>query len=148
MTAAAVANRSDLAVGTAAAVLGAALIFWIVPAATGPALFALVSPQFYPLLAAWLLVAAGAGLAVSGIGGAAVDVPRRRGAAAAVAAAGLGSAVFLMLKIGFVAAGAAVVLAVMLLAGERRIPFLVGLPATLPFLLWLLFDVLLGRPLP
>ena len=143
------ANRSDLAVGTAAAVLGAALIFWIVPAATGPALFALVSPQFYPLLAAWLLVAAGAGLAVSGIGGAAaVDVPRRRGAAAALAAAGLGSAVFLMLKIGFVAAGAAVVLAVMLLAGERRIPFLVGLPATLPFLLWLLFDVLLGRPLP
>ena len=141
------ANRSDLAVGTAAAVLGAALIFWIVPAATGPALFALVSPQFYPLLAAWLLVAAGAGLAVSG-GAAAANVPRRRGAAAALAAAGLGLAVFLMLKIGFVAAGAAVALAVMLLAGERRIPFLIGLPAILPFLLWLLFDVLLGRPLP
>ena len=143
------ANRSDLAVGTAAAVLGAALIFWIVPAATGPALFALVSPQFYPLLSAWLLVAAGAGLAVSGIrGAAAANVPRRRGAAAALAAAGLGLAVFLMLKIGFVAAGAAVALAVMLLAGERRIPFLVGLPAILPFLLWLSFDVLLGRPLP
>lgn len=143
------ANRADPALGAAAMVLGAALIFWIIPAATHPALFALVSPQFYPLLAAWFLVAAGAGLAVSGLGSAAArEFPRRCAAVALLAAAGLGLAVVLMLSIGFIAAGAAVVLAVMLLAGERRIPFLIGLSAIFPFLLWLLFDVLLDRPLP
>ena len=144
------ANRADLMLGAAAMVLGAALIFWIVPATTHPALFALVPPQFYPLLSAWLLAAAGAGLAVSGLrgGGSAPDISRRCAAVASLAAAGLGLAVVLMLRMGFVAAGAAVVLAVMLLAGERRIPFLIGLTAVFPALLWLLFDVLLGRPLP
>lgn len=143
-------NRADLALGAAATALGAALILWIVPAATHPALFALVSPQFYPLLAAWLLVGAGAGLAISGLRGGetARDSPWPRAAVALVAAAGLGLAVILMFRIGFMAAGAAVVLAVMLLAGERRLPFLIGLPAIFPFLLWLLFDALLDRPLP
>ena len=143
-------GRADLALGTACVALGTALVFWIIPAATRPALFATVSPQFYPSLSAWLLVAAGLGLAVSGLRGrgGGVEPPRRRALAASLAAAALGLAVVLMLRIGFVAAGALIVLAVMLLAGERRIRFLAGLPAAFPSLLWLAFDVLLGRPLP
>lgn len=141
-------SRTDLALGAVCVVLGAALIFWIVPTATHPALFATVPPQFYPSLSAWLLVAAGLGLAVSGLRGGGVELPRRWAPAAALAAAALGLAVVLMLWIGFVAAGALIVLAVMLLAGERRTGFLVGLPAAFPSLLWLAFDVLLDRPLP
>lgn len=141
-------GRTDLALGAVCVVLGAALVFWIVPAATHPALFATVSPQFYPSLSAWLLVAAGLGLAVSGLRGGGAEPPRRWAPAALLAAAALGLAVVLMLRIGFVAAGALIVLAVMLLAGERRIGVLAGLPAAFPSLLWLAFDVLLDRPLP
>ncbi len=146
------ANRGDIALGAAAAAAGTALVVWIVPSWTNDALFALVSPQFYPLLSAWLLIGSGAGLVVSGAAarGSVGDVPRigRHLMLVAAATACLGSAVAAMLYLGFVAAGAMIVGGLMLLAGERRLRILLLVPLAFPTFLWIVFDVFLNRPLP
>ena len=145
-------NRGDIAIGVVAALFGAALILWIIPAQTGLRIVALVSPMFFAMLCAWILVASGIGLAVSGLFSHREDILLKNVAfllgVTVIAAIGLGLAVFAMQHIGFLVTGIAIAFVTMRIAGEKDWRLLIGCSIFFPLFIWVTFDVILSRPLP
>ena len=146
------ANRGDIAIGLIAALFGVALVVWIIPAQTGLRIVALVSPMFFAMLCAWILVASGIGLAMSGLFSHREDILFKNVAfhlgVIVIAAIGLGSAVFAMQHIGFLVTGIMIAFVTMRIAGEIDWRLLVGCSILFPLFIWLAFDVILSRPLP
>lgn len=144
-------DLSSVLTGLCAMALGGALIFWITPAQTVPALFASVPSSFYPDFTSAMLVLAGFALAVSGL----LTPPQvqTRGAAHIAlrfftALVLLVGAMFLTPLLGFPVMGALICLVTLLLMRENRWPLVATITLAAPACVWVAFDVLLARPLP
>jgi hypothetical protein len=145
-------NSANIVIGLLAALLGGVLIGLIIPAQTTPAVFASVPSSFYPDFTSWLLVASGLALAGSGI-----LSPRQRIDVAdtmqrtkyfGVALAALVLLTSLMPVLGYRVAGVLGVAVTMLIMGERRPVPIAAASVTIAVLIWFVFEILLGRPLP
>lgn len=125
--------------------VAAVTIIWIIPAQVPTGLDGYVQPGTMPRIMAWLL-AIGAFLAL--FEGTSHDAPDLALLARAALFMGiLGLSLALTLYIGFKWAAPVLSLSVMLLAYERRLAWMAVGAGLIPLLIWLLFDVLLGRPL-
>jgi putative tricarboxylic transport membrane protein len=133
--------------GAASALIGAGLLFVIIPWQTErAALLTALDPKAYPSAAAILIIVTGLVQLVWPTGSALLDW-RRMGRAVAIVAICV-AGVLLLEFAGYLIAGPVVVAAVMLMAGERRWLWLaVGILA-MPAAIWAVFELLLRRPLP
>jgi putative tricarboxylic transport membrane protein len=105
-----------------------------------------IRPETVPNWLALIIAACGAILAVRPADRRGLDW--RQTGRAAVFLGILGFGIWAMSHVGFVIVAPPLVLAVMLLIGERRPAWLALGVGGMPALIWLLVDVLLGRPLP
>lgn len=126
--------------------IAAALLFWIIPRNTGAGFGAGLSPSTMPTAAAWMIGFGGL-LALferSSRDNADSVLLRRSGLFLALVAC----AVAMFGLAGFVWVAPVLALSTMLMAGERRPVPLVAGATVIPFLLWLVVAIGLGRPLP
>lgn len=138
-----IANRIS---GLAVALVGLALYFLIIPANTETVDYGWIRPQTLPNICALLLAGAGVVHALFPSGSIEVDwraVPRAL-LFVAVAVAGWWAMSFG----GFRLAAPALVLATMLLVGERRWYWLLAGTIALPMIIWITVVLLLDRILP
>ncbi|MBN1238355.1 MAG: tripartite tricarboxylate transporter TctB family protein [Gammaproteobacteria bacterium] len=146
-------RRADLISGALFVALGLVTILVIIPRyVTGGALGANLSPAFMPYVAAALATGAAALLCAGAIkrrAGADEPAPLPKGSWIFVATtAGVLAATFaLMSYLGYLAGAAAIVAGFMGIA-RASVRVVVGAAAAFPVVLWLLFDRLLGFPLP
>ncbi len=134
-------------IGLFCLVLAAALYLLVIPAQTEVENSGWLRPQTLPNLAAWLIALCGAAmLLVPGHQPPAPHAPTL--ARAAVNLALLLAGVALMSAVGFIWAAPAIALAIMLMIGERRLPWLALGALGMPLLIWFAVAVLLDRPLP
>ncbi|MDT0682029.1 tripartite tricarboxylate transporter TctB family protein [Roseicyclus sp. F158] len=125
--------------------LAAITILWIIPAQTPSGFDGYVQPGTMPRIMAWL-VGIGAVLALFERDGR--DTPDLALLArSALFLGALALSLALALVIGFKWAAPVLSLAVMVLAYERRWLWLTAGAVGVPLAIWLLFEVLLGRPL-
>lgn len=144
-------NTSNFLTGILAAALGAAMILWIIPAQTVPAIFASVPSGFYPTFTSGMLVASGLTLGVSGLIAApdATDpLPKGFAFRLALAFVLLVGALYLAPVVGFLPVGALICLIVLILMGERRWLHISLICLIAPVAVWSAFELLMGRPLP
>ncbi len=145
---------SNVAIGLASAALGIAMILWVIPSQTVPAIFASVPSGFYPNFTSGMLIASGVALAISGVFGArpvgqADDTPAIVLAFRFVCALVLlVAAMWGMPVLGFIPAGIAICLATLVLMNERRWLLIGIICIAAPLIIWGAFEILLGRPLP
>lgn len=132
--------------GLVAAGAGALMIFWMIPAQTEPADFGWLKPDTLPRITALILI--GAGL---------VHFIFPKGTAELAPGAAARTALFLGVSVlavafmgaaGFIFAAPVLMLALMLMVGERRWYWLVTGVVLLPSAIWFCVDFLLNRPLP
>lgn len=125
---------------------GLLLLFIVIPRHTEVVGYGWMRPQTLPNAMAIVITAAGAVLALRPRG--AVDFEWRRAARAALYLALLAVGVYLISLYGFEVVAPLLALAMMVLIGERRPLWLAIGAAGIPFVIWLVVPVLLGRPLP
>lgn len=147
------ANKSNVITGLLAVTLGMVTIIWLVPAQTIPAIFASVPSGFYPNFTSGMLVASGAALALSGFFVTAEDDDNSPSATKTIvnviaALFLLTCAMFAVPYLGFIPAGIGICLVTLLIMRESRKIQLAAISIIVPVLIWLLFELLLGRPLP
>jgi putative tricarboxylic transport membrane protein len=126
--------------------LGLLLYFFIIPYDTEVVDYGRVRPQTVPSAMAWILIVAGAILAIEPSGETNFD-PRgaaRAGLFLAIVAAG----VYSISYVGFIFVSPVLALVIMLLMGERRFLWLALGAFGTPSVIWIVVAVLLGRPLP
>lgn len=144
---------ADIISATILCALGLIAIVAIIPAqVAGDGGVGDLSPAFMPYVAAIIATATMALLLVARLARAAASeepVPLTTGSwlFIATAAAALAGAFFLMQHFGYLVGAAAIVAAFMAMARARP-AVVVAVAATFPPALWLLFDKLLGFPLP
>lgn len=145
-------SSANFITGLASMFLGGALVMWIVPAQTVPAVFAAVPSGFYPSFTAGLLIASGFALALSGLLG---HPTRQIDASFTVTAAKtlvslvlLAGAAFAMGRISFLPAGIVICLITLILMRENRLAVVAVISVLAPLAIWAGFELLLGRPLP
>lgn len=145
-------DTSNFVAGFMAVAFGLALIFWITPAQTVPAVFASVPSAFYANFTSVMLIVSGLALAVSGLVGKPAEASLRSGGHIAirfgVAFVLLTGAMFLTPRIGFWQMGILICLVTLLLMREYRWPLLAVISIAAPVGVWAIFELLLGRPLP
>ena len=144
-------DLSNILSGLVAALFGGAMILWIIPAQTVPAIFASVPSGFYPTFTCGMLVVSGLALAVSGFlpsSDAAPAPPRGFAARLAGAFVLLVGAMYAAPVIGFLPAGVIICLIVLILMRENRWPLIAAICIAAPLAVWGGFEILLGRPLP
>lgn len=142
---------SNILTGLIAVLFGGAMILWIIPAQTVPAIFASVPSGFYPNFTCGMLVVSGLALAVSGLvatSEAAPAPPRGFAARLAVASVLLVGVMYAVPVVGFLPTSVIICLAVLILMRENRWPLIVAICITAPLAVWGGFELLLGRPLP
>lgn len=125
---------------------GLLLLFIVIPRHTEVVGYGWMRPQTLPNAMAIVIAAAGAVLALRPRG--AVDFEWRRAARAALYLALLAVGVYLISLYGFELVAPLLALAMMVLIGERRPLWLAIGAAGVPFVIWLVVPVLLGRSLP
>lgn len=125
---------------------GLLLLFIVIPRHTEVVGYGWMRPQTLPNAMAIVIAGAGAVLALRPRG--AVDFEWRRAARAALYLALLAVGVYLISLYGFELVAPLLALAMMVLIGERRPLWLAIGAAGIPFVIWLVVPVLLGRPLP
>ena len=132
-----------------AVVLLAALLLWqvVIPDQVDEASYGWMRPRTLPLIATAAMGLFGALLIVFAspkpLPRSAVPFLRIAGVAAIIAIA-----IVVINLIGFLVVAPALALAVSLLCGERRWPWLLAAAAAAPAAIWLIVSVLLARPLP
>lgn len=126
---------------------GATLLLWLIPANVSAAPGSVMDPALFPRLAAWLLIGLGALQVLVPPGEPQVPPPwevLRLGAVALLTLA----AVLLMPRLGYILTSVALMAVLAGLVHERRIHWLAVIIAGLPVAIWLLFEIVLQRPLP
>lgn len=126
--------------------LGLLLYFHLIPSQTEVIEYGWTKPQTIPNAAAWIVAVGGVALAVVPPPWTKVDATQfGRGLFfLAILAAGLA----LIAVLGFIKTAPVLALTIMLLVGERRIGWLAGGAVIVPFIIWVVVEVLLGRNLP
>ncbi|MDF0600451.1 tripartite tricarboxylate transporter TctB family protein [Psychromarinibacter sp. C21-152] len=133
--------------GAIVVAFGATLLLWLIPANVSAAPGSVMDPALFPRLAAWLLI--GLGTLQLIVPSEAPQVPplwevlRLAGVAALTLAA-----VLLMPETGYILTSVVLMAALAVLVHERRIHWLAVIVAGLPVAIWLLFEIVLQRPLP
>ena len=132
--------------GVAVALFGAAMLLWIIPAHTETVSYGWVKPDTLPKACAWAL--AGLGLIQALLPKGEVALDGAEFVIVAVAAVLSAGAIWALGKVGFLVA--APVFAALLIAviRERRIGWIAATIIGAPALIWVVVDLLLGRPLP
>ena len=145
-------HMPNLLSGLAATFLGVALILWIIPAQTVPAVFASVPSGFYPNITSMMLVISGIALTVSGLISTKADrteiPPALFAVRFAVALILLVGAMLLVPILGFLPTGAGVCAITLLAMREHHWLRIAAICVAAPLVVWVGFAVLLGRPLP
>lgn len=145
-------NTSNLVAGLVAVAFGLALIFWITPAQTVPAVFASVPSAFYADFTSSMLIVSGLALAVSGVFGKANEAREttagRIGVCFTTAFVLLVAAMLITPLFGFWQTGILICLVTLLLMHEYRWHLLAAISITAPVVVWGVFELLLGRPMP
>ena len=145
-------DAGSVVTGMAAALFGAAMMIWIIPSQTVPAIFASVPSGFYPNFTCGLLTLSGLGLIVAGFISPAPKDPKPSATAIATrfvaALVLLVGAMYLTPFTGFLVSGVAICLVTLLLMGETRWILIASICVVAPLAVWGGFEVLLGRPLP
>ena len=145
-------RRTELFLAAAFVVLGLVTMLVLVPKyVAGSVATEDLSPAFMPYVAAGLGTAAMALLFLtrlrSGDGEGPMPLPARSWAFIGTVAALLAAAFALMDRFGYLAGAAALVAGFMLMV-RASVRVVLAVAAVLPVALWLLFDKLLGFPLP
>lgn len=126
--------------------IGVILYVYVIPAETETIAYGWTKPQTIPNLAAGVIALCGVLIAVQPPPQS--DIDGSGFAWAALFLAVLAAGVTLISHVGFVPVAPCLALAVMLLVGERRPGWLAGGVIGVPFIIWLVVEVLLGRSLP
>ncbi len=130
----------------ALAIFGLLMLFVIIPAQTEAVDYGWLRPDTLPVVTCWVVTACGLWQAT--LTPAQVR-PRARVVARLLLYLIVAfSAVWAMTRLGFLVLAPILVLLLNLLAGERRVAWLAAQTVCVPLVIWLLVDVLLGRPLP
>lgn len=146
-------RNQNILTGCLAVVLGSALILWITPAQTIPAIFATVPSGFYPNFTSGMLIVSGLALAVSNIfakqdkyieGKVSGQISIRFSLSFILLVSAMAAAPV----IGFVPTGICICVVTLLLMHEDRWTRIILISVTSPLLVWCAFEILLGRPLP
>lgn len=132
--------------GLVVAVLGAILLFWIIPRHTETVANAWLRPATLPTITAVIVIIASIVHLIFPAGKAEFDVPLalRAGLFLVISLIGL----FLMHLAGFLIAAPLLVMVLMLLIGERRPLWLIAGIVLIPLAMWSSIELLLNRPLP
>ncbi|MBN2062177.1 MAG: tripartite tricarboxylate transporter TctB family protein [Deltaproteobacteria bacterium] len=133
--------------GLVFAVMGAVLMFWIIPSQTEAALdFGWLNPTTLPRITSVIIILAGLIHFVLPAGNAELDVKLslRMGLFFLVACVGL----YVMKLIGFVYTAPPLILAIMIMVKEHRVLWLSLGVIGLPFSMWFCIEFLLDTPLP
>lgn len=144
--------NANVMTGAVAVTFGLTLVFWIIPEQTVPAIFASVPSGFYPTFTSTMMIASGIGLTISGF---MEPTQQEESISASTTAARftsalvlLGGAMFATPIFGFVPAGIAICLVTLLLMRENRWALIAAVSVAAPVLVWVGFELILGRPLP
>ena len=132
--------------GIVVAVLGVILLFWIIPRHTETVDYAWLRPATLPVITAVIVIISSIVHLIFPSGKAEFNVPLalRAGLYFVVSLLGL----FLMYFVGFLIAAPLLVMALMLLVGERRPLWLIAGIVLIPLAMWSSIVLLLNRPLP
>ncbi|MDT8377907.1 MAG: tripartite tricarboxylate transporter TctB family protein [Desulfotignum sp.] len=132
--------------GLVVAVMGAVLVFWIIPWQTESVNAGWLKPATLPRIIAIIIFLTGAIQFVFPTGSAAFDLASslRIGLFFLIALAGI----YLMEIVGFVFVAPVLILVIMILIKERRLLWLVSGIFLLPAAIWFCVDFLLDKPLP
>lgn len=128
------------------ALFGLLLMFVVIPRHTEVIDYGWMRPQTLPNAMALVIAAAGVLLALRPRGAVAMEWGAAGRAAAYLVLVAAG--VYLISLFGFKIVAPLIALAIMLLIGERRPLWLAVGAGGIPFAIWLVVPVLLGRPLP
>jgi len=132
--------------GLVFAVLGVILLFWIIPRHTETVDYAWLRPATLPIITAVIVIISSIVHIIFPSGKAQFDVPLalRAGLYFVISLLGL----CLMYFVGFLIAAPLLVMALMLLVGERRPLWLIAGIVLIPLAMWSSIVLLLNRPLP
>jgi putative tricarboxylic transport membrane protein len=132
--------------GLVVAVLGVILLFWIIPRHTETVDYAWLRPATLPIITAVIVIISSIVHLIFPSGKAEFDVPLalRAGLYFVISLIGL----CLMYFVGFLIAAPLLVMALMLLVGERRPLWLITGIVLIPLAMWSSIVLLLNRPLP
>ena len=132
--------------GLVVAVLGVVLLFWIIPRHTETVDYAWLRPATLPVITAVIVIISSIVHLIFPSGKAEFDVPLalRAGLYFVISLLGL----CLMYFVGFLIAAPLLVMALMLLVGERRPLWLIAGIVLIPLAMWISVVLLLNRPLP
>ena len=145
-------NRPLVFLGLSTTVVGALMLFVIIPVQYIPPMMSSVSPGFYPNIGTVILLAGGIGLTIFNLTGHSVAI-EKQGIWQALSfssqmAVLFGLTLLAFSYFGFLVGGFFLVFSTMWLLGERRPSYLFLNTALTPLIIWLFIDVLLGRTLP
>lgn len=133
-------------VGAAVAALSVLFMLWVIPNHSSASATGWMRPRTLPTICASVLVLAGLGLLLRPVG--AVDLPLRRWLRAGAILAAILLGLLGFAQVGFLATAPLLLVALMLLAGERRPLWIIGGGVLIPGFVWVTVTILLSRPLP
>jgi len=142
--------KSDLYAGIGLMVFGLITLFVLIPTQTSDGGDASISPALLPQICAVCITGLAVLLTMQAAGklkrgkAAGQAVPTAEWISSVAVIAAVGVAVLLFKYVNPAVAAGLLILGLMLYMGERRIYFLVGIPASLLFGAWLLFYKVLG----
>ncbi|MCC2096902.1 MAG: tripartite tricarboxylate transporter TctB family protein [Hyphomicrobiales bacterium] len=132
--------------GAAGVLAGTVFLLAIIPAQTEKVSYGALQPRTFPIVAAVLMMVFGLAQMIRPTGATTFE-PAKAARAALIVAISI-AAVPVMEYAGYMIAGPILVGVLMLFAGERRWPWIAAGVLIFPALIWVLFEIVLRRPLP
>jgi len=147
-------KRAEIFAGLLLLAFALVMIFLVVPAQTEVADETSIQPKTYPLIALWIIAALSALLVVLAVlalraGPDSASPIRLENIKSLVLVGIIIAAAYVAIDwIGYIVGGVGLVAALMWYMGVRRPIPLIAVPVCAPVTVWLIFEVLLERPLP
>lgn len=138
---------TDRVLGGIAVLFGGLLLAWWIPANVTATGMLFPNPALFPKIAAWLFIILGFAQMVFVRTETPATTLRQLLLFGAAASATL-AAMLLIDRTGYLVAAIGLMAATCAITGERRPLWTAGVVLGLPFAVWLLFEQVLGRPLP
>ncbi|MGE3644630.1 MAG: tripartite tricarboxylate transporter TctB family protein [Beijerinckiaceae bacterium] len=132
--------------GAASSLAGLAFLFIVIPMQSETVGYGALQPRTFPSIGAALMILFGIAQTLRPTGETEFDSPRAIRAAATIAVSV--AALIAMEFAGYLVAAPLLVGALMMYVGERRPGWLAAGIVLCPALLWVMFEILLRRPLP